>query len=286
MSEKLPFALVLMPFDSKFDDVYRIGIQETATKMGFRAERLDDQIFREGMMERLYQQIDEADLIIADMSTKSANVFYEVGYADAREKLCILITAQASDIPFDLKHRRHIVYGESLGRLRQKLQEDLAWAAEQIRSGHRSAIRADCRCLQASVDAKDYSIEGSAEFAVDLFNESSKHAAEVHAAYLYVVDESWRFVQSGHKCGSIASDVTLFTSRHLLSCPVARIPRDGWVQLQFSGTLVLASRWGDPPPPRLSIQEPALLRLVTDRGHTDINLEIDAKFNTRNLRSG
>lgn len=285
MSEKLPFALVLMPFDSRFDDVYRIGIQETATKMGFRAERLDDQIFSEGMMERLYQQIDEADLIIADMSTKSANVFYEVGYADAREKLCILITATASDIPFDLKHRRHIVYGESLGQLRQKLQEDLAWAAEQIRSGPGSAIRADCRCLRARVDAKAYSI-GSAEFAVDLFNESARHAAEVHATYLYVVDESWRFAQSGHKCGSIASDVEPFTARHLLSCPVSRIPRDGWVQLQFSGTVVLASWGGGPPPPWLPIREPALLRLVTDKGNIDIDLEMDAQFSTRTLRSG
>src|SRR3954452_23592229 len=67
-------------------------------------------------LERIYRQIELADIIIADMSGKNPNVFYEVGYAHAKQKLCILLTANADDIPFDLKHQRHIVYGESSSR--------------------------------------------------------------------------------------------------------------------------------------------------------------------------
>ncbi len=81
-----------MPFDSEFDDRYRLGIKETAKNLGILAERVDEQIFRENIPERIYRQIDSADLIIADMTGKNPNVFYEVGYAHAKGKLTILLT--------------------------------------------------------------------------------------------------------------------------------------------------------------------------------------------------
>ena len=98
------FAFVLMPFDKNFDDVYKLGIKEVATSLNIVAERVDEQIFQEGILERIYRQIDAADLIIADMSGQNPNVFYEVGYAHAKDKICILMTKETNDIPFDLKH--------------------------------------------------------------------------------------------------------------------------------------------------------------------------------------
>ncbi len=97
-----------MPFDKAFDDIYKLGIKETATSLGIKAERVDEQMYKEGILDRIYRQIKTADLIIADMSGQNPNVFYEVGYAHAKGKLCILMTNDASDIPFDLKHHRHI----------------------------------------------------------------------------------------------------------------------------------------------------------------------------------
>ena len=94
------FAFVLMPFDKAFDDVYKLGIKETANQLGILAERVDEQIFQEGILERIYRQIDAADLIIADMSGQNPNVFYEVGYAHAKGKLCVLMTKDVDDIPF------------------------------------------------------------------------------------------------------------------------------------------------------------------------------------------
>ena len=59
------FAFVLMPFDTAFDDIYKLGIKETAENRGIRAERVDEQIFhKENILERIYTQIDAADLII------------------------------------------------------------------------------------------------------------------------------------------------------------------------------------------------------------------------------
>ena len=44
-----------MPFDSSFNDVYKIGIKEAAAKVGINAERLDEQMFNEGMLDRIYR---------------------------------------------------------------------------------------------------------------------------------------------------------------------------------------------------------------------------------------
>ncbi|WP_441256404.1 hypothetical protein AB7Z32_20060 [Bradyrhizobium sp. 482_C4_N1_1] len=90
MTQLKPFAFVLMPFASDFDDIYKVGIKSIADELGIVAERVDEQIFSETMLERIYRQIDAADFIIADMSGRNPNVFYEVGYAHARGKLCTL----------------------------------------------------------------------------------------------------------------------------------------------------------------------------------------------------
>src|ERR1700733_6908921 len=115
MQQPKQFAFVLMPFDSSFDDAYQLGIKDAVSEFDdMLAERVDEQIYREGILERIYRQIELADIIVADMSGQNPNVFYEVGYAHAKGKLCILLTSNADDIPFDLKHQRHIVYDNSI----------------------------------------------------------------------------------------------------------------------------------------------------------------------------
>ena len=124
-----PFVFVLMPFTSEFNDVYH-GIKEGCDRAGAYCERLDDQIFEESMLDRIYNQILKSDCIIADMTGRNPNVFYEVGYAHALGKRVILITKDASDIPFDLKHHYHLEYGSSLFRLRDELSKRVKWYIE------------------------------------------------------------------------------------------------------------------------------------------------------------
>jgi hypothetical protein len=133
-----------MPFEDSFNDVY------------------DEQIFAESILARIYNQIAKADLIVADMTGRNPNVFYEVGYAHALGKTVILLTKNADDIPFDLRHYAHIVYQGSIAGLKEKLQaritHHLANPAEQTRheialpdftiSGNRIEAGA---CIEASV---------------------------------------------------------------------------------------------------------------------------------------
>src|SRR5262245_1382479 len=116
-----PFVFVLMPFDPAFDDVYKLGIKAAAIDAGAHAERVDEQLFHEGILERVFNQINKADVIVADMTGRNPNVFYEVGYAHALGKITILLTRTADDIPFDLKDRPHIVYKGSISSLKETL---------------------------------------------------------------------------------------------------------------------------------------------------------------------
>ncbi len=99
-----------MPFEKEFDDVYQLGIKEACKEAGAYCERVDEQLFHESILDRIYNQISKADVVIADMTGRNPNVFYEAGYAHALGKKVILVTQNSEDIPFDLKHYPHIIY--------------------------------------------------------------------------------------------------------------------------------------------------------------------------------
>ena len=119
-----------MPFLKEFDDVYKLGIKIAYANAGAYAERVDEQIFQESILQRIYNQIDKADIIVSDMTGRNPNVFYETGYAHALGKQVILLTKDAADIPFDLKHYPHIVYGSSIADLIPNLEKRVKWAIE------------------------------------------------------------------------------------------------------------------------------------------------------------
>lgn len=121
------FVFVLMPFDSSFDDIYNYGIKQTANQCGYYCERVDEQTFEGSILSRIYNQIEKADLIIADLSNKNPNVFYETGYAHALNKNVILLTQNSDDIPFDLKHYPHVIYEQNIKKLSENLALKLNW---------------------------------------------------------------------------------------------------------------------------------------------------------------
>ena len=125
-----PFAFVLMPFSEQFDDIYELAIQPACDLAGAYAERVDKQIFHGSILDRVYNQISKADIIIADMSERNPNVFYEVGYAHALGKPTILLTKTTEDIPFDLRNYPHIVYNSRLADLKKGLESRVRWHIE------------------------------------------------------------------------------------------------------------------------------------------------------------
>jgi hypothetical protein len=125
-----PFVFVLMPFESALDDLFNHGIKGACESVGAYCERLDDQIFQENMLHRIYNEIAKADIVVAEMTGRNPNVFYEVGYAHALGKRVVLMTQSARDIPFDLQQYFHIIHGNRIDDARAALERHLRWYIE------------------------------------------------------------------------------------------------------------------------------------------------------------
>ncbi len=129
-----PFALVIMPFAAGLEDAYQVAIKPACEAAGAYAERVDEQIFQEDIVQRVYNQIAKADLLIAELTDRNPNVLYETGYAHAIGKTVILLMRQADIILFDLQRYPHIVYGHSLTDLRRELEKHVRHFVENM--GH------------------------------------------------------------------------------------------------------------------------------------------------------
>jgi len=122
------FIFVLMPFNQEFDDIYKLGIKSACEIENAYCERVDEQFYEGSMLDRIYNQINNADYLVADTTNKNPNVFYEIGYAHALEKKVILITQDGGDIPFDMKHFAHILYSkDKISLLKDNIQKKLKW---------------------------------------------------------------------------------------------------------------------------------------------------------------
>ncbi len=125
------YAFVLMPFredmKSLYDDVIRPGVEE----LGFLCHRADDFFTANKIMDDIGEAIDSAAFVVADLSGRNPNVFYEVGMCHAKGKHVILLTQTLQDVPFDLRPWRHIVYRNDV-KGRKRLARKLAKTIETI----------------------------------------------------------------------------------------------------------------------------------------------------------
>ena len=109
--DKSDICFVMMPFaepiGSYFEKIYKPAIEKAKLK----AIRADDEIFGTGkIIDQIWQGINSAKVLIAELTSRNANVFYELGIAHALKKPVVLISSNEKDVPFDLQHIRVIYY--------------------------------------------------------------------------------------------------------------------------------------------------------------------------------
>jgi hypothetical protein len=103
---------VVMPFsDPDLQIVYEDFVKPTLTEQcHLDCERGDDVFGSNVVMDDILESISAADVILADLTRKNANVFYEVGICHALGKPVVLLAQSIDDVPFDLRHRRVLLY--------------------------------------------------------------------------------------------------------------------------------------------------------------------------------
>lgn len=125
------YCFVLMPF-ADLKDMQRVYIDHikpvVERRLNLRCERADDIHDISGVMQSVWESINRARVIIAEMTERNPNVFYELGIAHTLGKPVIMITQSMDFVPFDLKHLRCIVYDYkpgSIGRFEDSLEKTI-----------------------------------------------------------------------------------------------------------------------------------------------------------------
>jgi hypothetical protein len=100
---------VMIPFSPAFSAVYE-SLKEGIEAAGMRCLRADDIWERDHILDDVLSLIWRARVVIADLSEKNPNVFYETGIAHTLGRDTILVAQSMSDIPFDLQGIRALKY--------------------------------------------------------------------------------------------------------------------------------------------------------------------------------
>jgi hypothetical protein len=129
-----PVIFVLTPVDAAFDEIYAF-VRAACREAEVDCERVEQTIFDEINLARIYHRIGAADLIVSDLSGQDPIVFYETGWAHALGKIVILLARDGADIPFDRQRYPHIVYGDHPADLKTELARRLRWFLDQQASG-------------------------------------------------------------------------------------------------------------------------------------------------------
>ena len=118
---------VMQPFGGHLGGYYETIFKPAIQQAGLRAVRADDDIFATGkIMDQVWRGIRGAAVLVAELTSKNPNVFYELGLAHALEKPVVLVSSNEDDVPFDLRHIRAIFYDQNDPFWGQKLINKVA----------------------------------------------------------------------------------------------------------------------------------------------------------------
>jgi hypothetical protein len=127
--EYLDTCFVMMPFGAWFDRYYKEIYVPAIKEAGLEPVRGDELFTTGSVVEQIWEQIEKSKLLLADLSGKNANVFYELGLSHAAGKPVVFTSSDVADVPFDLRHLRVIIYDirepEWAARLRTSITDYL-----------------------------------------------------------------------------------------------------------------------------------------------------------------
>jgi hypothetical protein len=110
---RLGYCFVMMPFTEKWSNRVWDKLKNVIERKSLKCDRADS-LYGHNVLEDIWKAINEAEVLVADVTNKNPNVFYEIGLAHSLGKRVILITQNIDDIPFDFRGYRHLVYEDNV----------------------------------------------------------------------------------------------------------------------------------------------------------------------------
>lgn len=115
---------VAMPFSNSYDNLFQ-EINKSIQNAQYQCLRIDTQVFTKSIIERIFSGIAESKVVVFVSNDRNPNAFYECGYADALNKEIVTITDYYTNLPFDIRDKNSIEYGNDLDKLKKQLTKRL-----------------------------------------------------------------------------------------------------------------------------------------------------------------
>ncbi|MCH7379108.1 MULTISPECIES: hypothetical protein [Acinetobacter] len=109
---------VLTPFHPDFDSDFQV-IRDVCNDVNYKCFRGDEQDFKSDIFPHILKFIVSSEIIIANISGRNSNVFYELGIAHALDKKVILIAESHLEVPIDLRSKRILFYKDQMDLYRK-----------------------------------------------------------------------------------------------------------------------------------------------------------------------
>ena len=235
MSEKAKNCFIIMPFGNYFDEYYRNIYIPAIKDSWIHPKRVDDIYKSSNIVGDIWNCTKSADIILADLTGKNPNVFYELWLAHAIAKPAILIAESMDDIPFDLRSLRVITYNKNIPDWWIVLQKKITeYILETLKDPEETILPT---FIETS-SIKRLNISPNEKEILELRNDINSLKREIRTSWESIYDYNkwtnrnlnWTF--SAHKFNRITSwinDYSLPTSRvDIMSIPTSPIWLNQW----------------------------------------------------------
>ena len=134
MNERRCF--VIQPFgeetyEKRYRDVFEPAIRDAEVE----PYRVDGDPGADVIISSIEEGIKESDLCFAEITTDNPNVWYELGYARALGKHVTMVCEEDRKLPFDIQHRRVILYKQAstsdFDNLKEKITDSIKTALDK-----------------------------------------------------------------------------------------------------------------------------------------------------------
>lgn len=122
---------IIMPYGDWFDHYYKQIYKKAILDAGLNPIRADELFTASAVIDDIWDLTKKSKIVLADLTGKNPNVFYELGLAHALAKPALLITESMDDVPFDLRHLRVITYDKNNEEWGQKLINEITIALKE-----------------------------------------------------------------------------------------------------------------------------------------------------------
>lgn len=134
LSKERDRVFVAMPFRAEHtDELWKI-LQGVGEIYGFNIHRVDQRVEPNAIVSDILDEMERAEIIIADLTGLNPNVLYEVGIAHVRCDSVIILSQQGQELPFDLANIRCIFFDLSSREGKIDLAERLGRTLSALRT--------------------------------------------------------------------------------------------------------------------------------------------------------